>query len=67
MSDKEAEIPRAVKVVKRSLLWTPELWEQTERAAARLTATTDAEVTVPAYIRGTVARRNAELLNGDAA
>jgi len=54
--------PEPAQKVKHTLLWEPEVWDEMERAAAKLSTETGAEVTVPNYIRGTIERRNREVL-----
>lgn len=47
--------------------WTETELERIAHAAAKLAAETHVPVTVPNYIKGSVEKRNAEVLNGDAA
>lgn len=62
MSDKQTEPNGNPSKIKHTLIWDGEVWAETERAAARLAADTGTEVTIPNYIRGTMERRNREIL-----
>jgi hypothetical protein len=46
--------------------WTVAELDEVARAAAKLSRETHIPVSIPAYIKGAVEKRNAELLNGDA-
>lgn len=66
MSESGKDEPTGL-TVKRTVFFSPRDWERIEAAALKLSSETHTDISEPKFIRGAVAKRCDEVLNGEAA